>query len=165
MEFTGQVIFFTAFFTMLFSQFLKMVIISIKRKKFYPQGFLELAGMPSSHTATITSLTLGIYFVEGFSPLLAFSLISLIYVIDEVLAWEKSISVHSRILNQFVRILQIIPLGLTSRLKKLMGRGKEVRKITKLATPMREAWGHTNAEVVAGFILGILTAVFVKSIL
>ena len=148
MEFIGKIIFLTAFGTMIISQILKMVVISIKEGKFHPEAVLEIAGMPSSHTATITSLTLGIYFAEGFSSLFAFSLISLVYVIDEVLEIERSVGHHSKIINQILVIFNSLKNRPKNKHKLFLGR-------------LRESWGHTDWEVVFGFLLGLFTTYIV----
>lgn len=151
MEFTGPVIFLTAFFTMWISQACKMISMSIERGKFYPEGMLELAGMPSSHTATVTSIALGIYFAEGFSPLFAFALISLVYVMDEVMHINFEIGDHSRIINRVMKVF------------KKLGPHRPT-KGRKSVEPFREAWGHNVPEVFMGFILGLLTTSIVSLI-
>ena len=148
MEFTAQVVFWTAFFTMCFSQFLKMVTICYRGRKLTPGAFFEMAGMPSSHTAAITSAMLGIYFAQGFSILFAVALLTWIYMVTEVLIHNWSISRHAKIINEILPFLKEI--------------GHKPSKHNPLfQKEMREDWGHTPLEIIGGFSLGLAITLIV----
>ena len=90
----------------LVAQFLKMVVISIENKRFVPIAFLELAGMPSAHTAVIIALTSSTYLSEGittsFVVFIAFSL----YVVIEVLSVDRDIGKHAERIDKLIKILK-----------------------------------------------------------
>jgi len=130
---------------MIISQFFKMIILSIKNKKFLIQGILELAGMPSSHTSSVVALTTAVYFTEGISSLFIVCLLATAYIIEEVLSMEWSVGAISQFVNK------AIDLAKTFRLLK--SKDNKIR-----FKPMREKWGHTPEEVIAGAILGYLIA-------
>ena len=130
---------------MVISQFFKMIIISIKHKKFLFQGIFELAGMPSSHTSSVIALTTAIYLTEGISTLFIVCLLGTAYIIEEVLSMELSLGGISKLINKTISFAKKIKL-LKSKDHKLQFK------------PMRERWGHTLGEVIAGAILGYLIA-------
>ncbi len=148
MEFTGQVVFLTALATMIIAQVAKMLIASFKHGKFSMESVFELAGLPSSHTATATSLTLGVYFAEGFSVLFGVMLLALLYVITDVIFAEMSVSRHAKIINELVPFM------------KSMGH-KPSKHSHLFENQMREEWGHTSPEIITGFLLGIIVTMVV----
>ncbi len=134
-------IFLSALIANLSAQFLKMVILSYKEKRLNLLHFFELAGMPSAHTSTVMAITTVVYLETGVSTLFVLMLALSYYIIEEVLSMEHSIGKHAKIINQFIKLFS----------KKIKFK------------PIRERWGHTVAEVIAGFILGVIVAVLVYS--
>jgi len=151
MEFTGQVIFLTAFLTMAISQAAKMVLITLKNRRFSPKSFFELSGMPSSHTAAATALTVSVYLAQGFSVLFAVLLMSLIYVISGVLFDRWSFGNHAKIINEVRHFL-----------KEEGYKAKKHRQL--MENQVREEWGHTPAEIISGFLLGLIVALVISAI-
>jgi|SRR3989344_7100421 len=126
-------IFLAGILSILICQFLKMVILSIKNKKFNPRDFFELSGMPSTHTATIIAISSMVYFQEGISTLFIITVFIVIYMIDEVLWMEESLGLHAKIFNK---------LSETIKLQKL------------IPSSLRERWGHTYDEIIVGSVIG-----------
>jgi len=151
MEFTGQVVFLTAFLVMLISQAAKMIIATIKNRKLEFMHVFELSGMPSSHTATVTALAIGVYFAEGFSVLFAVMIMLFGFVVSEVIYDKMSISMHAKILNE-VRFY-------------LKEKGYKAKKHPIIMEKkMREEWGHTPFEIISGFILGAVITLIIVAI-
>ena len=151
MEFTGPVIFLTAFLTMIASQVTKMALITLKNRKFNLKSLFELSGMPSSHTASATALTVSVYLAQGFSVLFAVLLMGLIYVISGVLFDKWSFGNHAKIINEVRQFLK--------------EEGYKAKKHKQLMeSHVREEWGHTPAEIVSGFILGLIVALVISAI-
>ena len=151
MEFTGQVVFLTAFLVMIISQAAKMILTTIKNRKFELRHLFELSGMPSSHTATVTALAIGVYFAEGFSVLFAAMLVLFGFVVSEVVYDKMSISMHAKILNE-VRFY-------------LKEKGYKAKKHPIIMEKqMREEWGHTPLEILSGFVLGLVITLIISAI-
>ncbi|MDD5043262.1 MAG: divergent PAP2 family protein [Patescibacteria group bacterium] len=72
-------------FSDLISQAIKAIIYSRKNAGFHWRYLLMAAGMPSTHTAVVTSLTLGIFLYEGITTLFIASLVFSLIVIRDVI--------------------------------------------------------------------------------
>jgi len=100
----------------------------------------DYGGMPSVHTAFVTSLCTVIYIAEGaFSAAFAIAVIFSLIIIRDALGMRQIISFQS------VALLRII--------------AKYPKKERELFPKRLEKHiGHTLAEVIVGFILGIVLA-------
>jgi acid phosphatase family membrane protein YuiD len=100
---------------------------------------LSSGGMPSSHTALVTGVSIGIGFQEGFaSPLFAIAGVLAMIVIYDATGVRRHAGDHARVLNLMIdELLTGHPLA-----------EKE----------LKEVLGHTPREVVGGLLLGGLVA-------
>ncbi|XP_072069060.1 uncharacterized protein [Arachis hypogaea] len=97
--------------------------------------------MPSSHSATVTALTASVGFQEGFGgPLFATALVLALIVMYDATGVRLQAGRQAEVLNQIVYELPAEHPLAESR-------------------PLRELLGHTPPQVMAGGLLGILTAV------
>uniref|UniRef100_A0A453C9G8 Uncharacterized protein n=1 Tax=Aegilops tauschii subsp. strangulata TaxID=200361 RepID=A0A453C9G8_AEGTS len=112
-----------------------------KEKRWDARQFIASGGMPSSHSATVTALAVSVGIQEGFrSATFATSVILACVVMHDAFGVRLHAGKQAEVLNQIVYELPIEhPLAETK--------------------PLREILGHTVPQVVAGCILGILTAV------
>ena len=93
-------------------------------------------GMPSSHTAFVTSLTTIIYLSEGFrSPLFVLSLIYAFLTIRDAVGIRQTLGRHSFIIN---------------RLRNLLPAEERIN-----IPPLEERTGHTPIEAAMGAFWGI----------
>ncbi|PKI77027.1 hypothetical protein CRG98_002530 [Punica granatum] len=98
-------------------------------------------GMPSSHSATVTALAAAIGFQEGFGgTLFATALVLAAVVMYDATGVRLQAGRQAEVLNQIVYELPAEHPLAESR-------------------PLRELLGHTPPQVVAGGLLGIITAV------
>uniref|UniRef100_A0A2P2KGH1 Acid phosphatase/vanadium-dependent haloperoxidase-related protein n=1 Tax=Rhizophora mucronata TaxID=61149 RepID=A0A2P2KGH1_RHIMU len=98
-------------------------------------------GMPSSHSATVTALAMAIGFQEGFGrSLFAIALILASVVMYDATGVRLQAGRQAEVLNQIVYELPAEHPLAESR-------------------PLRELLGHTPSQVIAGGLLGIITAV------
>lgn len=99
------------------------------------------AGMPSGHTALVSSAVTIIGLMEGlYSPLFAFSFVFAMIVINDALRLRKYLGQHGEVLNDLVKDLrddEVLELRYPKLLEKI---------------------GHTKPEVLAGGTLGIITS-------
>lgn len=118
------------------AQILKPFIDMLQRRGFHPFRLLDTGGMPSSHTAVVTTLTIGVAVYQGIgSPLFGISLIVSLYFIFEATGLRQEVGYQAKVLNE------------------VMARVKEPD-----AEVLRELIGHTWIEVVAGLALGTIIA-------
>ncbi len=95
--------------------------------------------MPSSHTALVTTLTIGIGLQSGIdSSLFSVTLIFSMYIVFEAAGLRQEVGNQARVLNELIDDLLVTHHLNTSRLKELVG--------------------HTWGEVWCGFLVGFLAA-------
>jgi acid phosphatase family membrane protein YuiD len=121
------------------AQFLKVVIELIKTRKINILRFFDNGGMPSSHTALVTTLTVGVGVYAGVgSSIFSVTLVISLYFVFEAAGLRQEVGNQARVLNDLVDDLRASHHVDRSRLKELVG--------------------HTWGEVFAGLALGLLLA-------
>jgi acid phosphatase family membrane protein YuiD len=123
----------------LLAQFLKVLLGYRETRRFRIERLLDTGGMPSSHTATVTTLTIGVaYFAGVGSAMFSITLIFSMYIIFEAAGLRQEVGKQARVLNELVDdLLETHHLN-KSRLKELVG--------------------HTWGEVSVGFLVGLMVA-------
>ena len=121
------------------AQLLKPLIDALQTKKFNLLRVLDTGGMPSSHTAVVTTLTVGVAVYQGISsPLFGISLVISLYFIFEATGLRQEVGNQARVLNEVLA---------------------KVREEHHFDTDeLRELIGHTWVEVIGGFALGLFIA-------
>jgi len=123
----------------LLAQFLKPFVDLIQKRKFNFLRVLDTGGMPSSHTSVVTTLTVGVAIYQGVSsPLFDITLIMSLYFIFEATGLRQEVGNQAKVLNELIE------------------RSKETHHLD--TEKLRELVGHTWAEVIGGFALGLLVA-------
>ena len=116
-------------------QLWKFVFDIIKNKKVNLKRLIGAGGMPSSHSAVVSSLATLIGKSEGVgSPIFALSCIFALVVMYDATGVRRAAGKQARILNQIIN-------------------SKEVK--VNVTEKLVEFLGHTPFEVFVGFILGI----------
>lgn len=124
----------TPFIAWLTAGCLKFAINSLRAKKL-AFGLIGYGGLPSNHSAIVSSMTALIAFKEGIShPAFGVALTLSFIVILDASSLRKQVGKHAVAINQLSQDLN------TSR------------------TSLRERMGHTPVEIVAGVITGCLIA-------
>ena len=130
------------------SQFIKCVIVLFHiHNKSIREVFEALlwrtGGMPSSHTAVVTSMTASLALVEGpGSNLFVVSLFIAFVVMRDAMGVRRAVGLQARAFNKF---------------GKLFSESQNAEFI-----PVKEIQGHAPLEVIVGALLGIIiSAVYV----
>lgn len=122
------------------AQSLKFFIRSNKTK-FNWQSLFAYSGMPSMHTAIVTSLMATMALKEGLdSPAFALSFFLAIFIIRDAFGLRQYLGSQGKVLNILVRDL------------------KEDDLLDKKYPKLLEKIGHTPAQVVAGGSLGFIVS-------
>jgi acid phosphatase family membrane protein YuiD len=121
------------------AQLLKVVLELLRTGRLNFLRFFDNGGMPSSHTALVTTLTIGVARYEGISsPLFAITFLFSLYFVFEAAGLRQEVGKQARTLNELAdELRQTHHLDLR-RLKELVG--------------------HTWNEVFGGFLFGVLVA-------
>ncbi|KAJ1410610.1 hypothetical protein SESBI_21776 [Sesbania bispinosa] len=123
------------------AQSIKFFTTWYKERRWDPKQLVGSGGMPSSHSATVTALAAAIGFHEGFGgPLFATALVLACIVMYDATGVRLQAGRQAEVLNQIVFELPAEHPLAESR-------------------PLRELLGHTPPQVVAGGLLGLITAV------
>jgi len=118
------------------AQAFKVVLELILRRRWQPSLFIANGGMPSSHSATVTTLSLKIGQIEGFeSSLFSLVLVFGLFVIMEATGLRQEIGHQAQLLNELM----------DSALHGEKVDGKRLRELV----------GHTWAEVFGGVGFGV----------
>ena len=121
------------------AQLLKVVVILIQKKQLDLRYLVGSGGMPSSHSAFVTSLATSIALLEGFgSVAFAISAIFALVVIYDAAGVRRSVGQQSVVLNRIIREL------------------RDHRPFVELGRDLREFVGHTQLQVVIGVLIGIV---------
>lgn len=117
------------------AQAFKVVLELVLRRRWRPSLFVANGGMPSSHSATVTTLTLRIGQLEGYdSSLFSLVLVFGLFVIMEATGLRQEIGHQAQLLNELM----------DSALHGEKVDGKRLRELV----------GHTWAEVFGGIVFG-----------
>jgi len=118
-------------------QFLKAPLDYLLNKRWNWGIILSPGGMPSSHSALVTSVTLAIGLQEGFgSPLFALAFAISMIVIYDAAGVRRQAGIHAERINEMMKSL-------------FEGTGIPEKEL-------KEVLGHTPFEVITGVILGIV---------
>jgi acid phosphatase family membrane protein YuiD len=133
--------------TVLLTQFLKLPVYYYISKKWTPSILFSTGGMPSSHCAFVSALTLSLALTEGIaSPLFAISFVFAGIVIHDALGIRREAGKHAAVLNDIKKEFYDI----INELNK--GKAKNKLIVDKR---LKELLGHEPLEVLSGIMLGI----------
>jgi uncharacterized protein len=129
----------------LFAAFVAQVgkmFIRSNHSSFSVKNIAAYSGMPSGHTALMTSLTTIIGLTQGFnSPIFALTFVMMILVIRDALGIRRYLGEHGKILNMLVKDLD----------------NDEV--LEQHYPQLLERVGHTPAQVLVGGVIGFLISI------
>ncbi len=143
-QFLTSTIFLSAFFSWFMAQLLKLIVESLRSRSALSRDVAiglvwRTGGMPSSHSALVTSIATVIGFEQGIlTPLFTLALFYGLLVIRDALGVRRSAGMQAQALNKL---------------------GSELKKSHNVDfTPIEEVHGHTPSEVSVGILLGFFIA-------
>jgi acid phosphatase family membrane protein YuiD len=123
----------------LMAQALKVLIELARTRRLNLLRFFDNGGMPSSHTALVTTLTIGVARYDGVgSSLFAVTLLFSLYFMFEAAGLRQEVGNQARVLNDLADELRQTHHLDPSRLKELVG--------------------HTWGEVLGGLLFGLIVS-------
>ena len=129
------------------AQVLKVIINAVVYKKYDWRRLFGDGGMPSGHSATVSSLACITGLVYGWNTFeFAFTAILAIIVCHDAMGVRMETGKQSMVLNEIIESLDLIFSDKVAEVK------------------LQEMVGHTMAQVVAGVTLGIVDAIIVYNI-
>lgn len=141
-QLAGNSVLFIGLFAWAMAQFLKVPIQYFLYRKINWGLWFSSGGMPSSHSALVTSVMLAIGLYDGFdSPIFALSVAVAMIVIYDAAGVRREAGRHAEKIN--IMINEFFS-------------GQPISE-----KQLKEVIGHTPAQVLAGILLGISTALVV----
>lgn len=126
----------------LLSQVIKVIIYYFKEKEFNITHFFEAAGMPSTHSAMSSSMTLMIGLMEGFhSTFFAIALVFTIIVMYDAMGVRFAAGQQAVVLNKIIEDIYSEKVSEKEKMKELIG--------------------HTPSEVFVGGLIGVVVAIVI----
>ena len=125
------------FATWFFIQLFKLIYDLVTTKKFNFKRILGAGGMPSSHSAVVTSLTVLIGKSEGLaSPIFALSFIFAMVVMYDAAGVRRAAGKQAHLLNKIIETPGLTNVEVQERLVEVLG--------------------HTPLQVIVGATIGII---------
>lgn len=141
---TDYIFFAIPLLALVINQIIKIVIFLIKNDFSWAKIF-AYGGMPSSHTALATSLVIVMGYYKGLhSPEFAIALIMAIVIVKDAAGIRRKLGKQAAIINHLIKKLP----------------AKETYKFPVL----NERFGHTNSEIIVGFLLSIVSTFLLISL-
>ena len=132
----------TAISSWLIAQFLKLIIYTIANRKFDISRLYGDGGMPSGHSATVSSLAVICGLSEGFgSVAFALAFVFAMIVCHDAMGVRRETGKQAVILNEILESFNLLA-------KKNLPEEK-----------LKEFVGHTPVQVFSGVLLGIVNAI------
>ncbi len=131
-----------ALFATFAAQLFKVILVLITERRWAFDRMLETGGMPSSHSAAVTSLSTGIGLSYGWdSPLFAISMVFGGIVMYDATGIRRAAGIQAQLINELVQELtHVVDEGFKPQtLKTLLG--------------------HTYPQVAVGAILGVVLGI------
>ena len=137
-----------SFIAMVVAQLIKFPIQYLLDKKWTPSIIFSTGGMPSSHSAVVTSLMLAFLLTEGItSPYFAISFVLAGIVIHDAVGIRREAGKHATVLNAMKEDFEMIV--------KEFSKGEE-RNDQVVETKLKELLGHEPIEAISGTLLGVV---------
>ncbi len=137
----------TALSSWVIAQILKAIIHCIVNKKFDIHRLFGDGGMPSGHSATVTSLAVITALLEGTgSAVFAVAMILAVVVCHDAMGVRMETGKQAMVLNDLIDILSL-PVK------------DEMREVK-----LKEFVGHTPVQVLAGVLVGVVNAIVMYNI-
>ena len=133
------------FIALVTTQFIKFTIESMQEKKFKWSRLLNgSGGMPSSHSAFCSSITIAVFLKEGItSPLFAVAVVFSLIVCYDAMGLRKESGNQAIVLNQII--------------------DEMFHNKKKALAHLKEELGHNPVEVLVGVLYGSLVAIVLNS--
>ena len=132
-------ILFTAFLGWFIAQLLKMIFVLMHDRKLDWTRMIGSGGMPSSHSAFVTSLAMSVGLKDGFySTTFAIAVVFAVVVMYDAAGIRRAAGQQAQILNRLIE----------------QWNNSETRE-----KQLKELLGHTPVEVFAGAVLGVIIAI------
>jgi len=139
------------------SQVVKIPVAILLRRPSSVTLVASTGGMPSSHSAGVTSLITAFIINYGWaSPYVALSILFGIIVIFDSMGVRRQSGEHGVLINELLKDFKELRLNLTSMSQE------EIYELDEQERQTKEVLGHKPIEVFFGIISGVIIAILFK---
>ncbi len=133
--------FVTALLCWFIAQVIKVIVVLVVDRRLDFERLFGSGGMPSSHSAFVTGLSISIGITNGFaSEIFAVSAVLALVVMYDAAGVRRAAGEHAKLLNEIIKEWAS-------------------QSFQNVEVQLKELLGHTPSQVVAGALLGILIAI------
>lgn len=133
--------FVTALICWLVAQVIKVIVVLVVDRRLDFERLFGSGGMPSSHSAFVTGLSISIGITNGFaSEIFAVSAVLALVVMYDAAGVRRAAGEHAKLLNEIIKEWAN-------------------QSFQNVEVQLKELLGHTPLQVVAGALLGIVIAI------
>ena len=136
-------IFLSCVLAWLISQAIKLILDLSSGKKVTPDILIRTGGMPSSHAAFVTAITLSVLLTEGFTSMFFISFGFSAIVITDAFGVRNQVGTQAKLINTMLREIKF-----------------NLRKHNLVF--LKELVGHSGLQVFFGVITGIIVSLIVN---
>lgn len=141
------------------AQALKVLLVYLQSGKWEKERMFGAGGMPSSHSALVCSLAIGMVRKVGFqAPEFALSLAFAAIVMYDAMGVRRAAGEQAKLLNRLVFGFRYMDLGKPDDTKD------EEEESAEDPKKLKEYLGHTPLQVLGGALFGILVAMAIPVI-
>lgn len=147
------------------AQLIKTLLVFLSTKKFEAERLFGAGGMPSSHSALVCSMAIGMCRKMGFdSPEFALALAFAAVVMYDAMGVRRAAGEQAKVLNKMVFDFSDLWGKPDKKEEPPQGDGEESESEKNILgdKALKEYLGHTPLEVLGGALLGILVAMVIK---
>lgn len=128
------------------AQIIKMLLYTIVNRTLDFSRLVGDGGMPSSHSATVTSIALSVGLVEGFdTPLFGVAFFLAVIVMHDAMGVRRETGKQAKIINEMIALVYDEGISPEEKLKEFVG--------------------HSPSQVMAGFFLGVIIALLMQLVI
>ena len=132
------------------AQIVKLILSSIIEKKFLIKTLFNTGGMPSSHTAFVSTLAVLLGFHEGFASIpFAIATCFALIVMHDAVSVRRSVGIQAKSLNNLTEVFTEVVDEMSDIFSDKVSEQVKLKKI-------KELLGHSPLEVFIGCLHGIV---------
>ena len=136
-------------------QLFKVVLYSLRDRRFSPRYFVTAGGMPSAHSAFVTALTTAVAVRSGIdSDLFAVSFVFAAIVAYDAFRLRGHVQEHAKRINRLQAEVAAMNAGSAGASAQPPG-----------PRPVSEMVGHSLSEIAAGIVFGVAGALVVALVI
>ena len=142
------------------AQLIKTVLTFLQYRELRAERLFGAGGMPSSHSALVCSMTVGMAKLVGFdSPLFGLTFAFAMVVMYDAMGVRRAAGEQAKVLNNRIIFSRVFDL-LNEEIDEDFGEreGEERPDGAPDQKELKEYLGHTPLEVLGGMLLGVLIA-------